>query len=180
MNLDVLALHERAAAVKVMGFDVDGVLTDGRLYFGPEGDTLKTFHTRDGHGLKLLRAGGIEPVVISGRRNAALTLRCQELGVVGIFGVEDKVAAMAQLLSERRLDFSCAGYMGDDVVDLPLMRRCRFAAAPADAHPEVRLRAHWISAYPGGSGAVRELCEHLLRASGAWSAVMKPYLGDAP
>lgn len=166
----------KATRVRLMGFDVDGVLTDGRLYYGPEGDTLKAFHTLDGHGLKLLARAGIEPIVISGRTSAALARRCAELGLPLAMGIEDKRSEMAARLAERGLGFEDAGYMGDDVVDLPLMLSCGFSAAPADAHELVKSRADWIASRPGGAGAVRELCDFLLRAQGRWDELLAPYL----
>lgn len=166
----------KATRVRLMGFDVDGVLTDGRLYYGPEGDTLKAFHTLDGHGLKLLVRAGIEPIVISGRTSAALAQRCAELGLPLAMGIEDKRSEMAARLAERGLEFEEAGYMGDDVVDLPLMLSCGFSAAPADAHELVKSRADWIASRPGGGGAVRELCDFLLHAQGRWDELLTPYL----
>jgi 3-deoxy-D-manno-octulosonate 8-phosphate phosphatase (KDO 8-P phosphatase) len=166
----------KAARVRLMGFDVDGVLTDGRLYYGPAGDTLKAFHTLDGHGLKLLARAGIEPIVISGRTSAALARRCAELGLPLAMGIEDKHAEMATRLAARGLGFEAAGYMGDDVVDLPLMLSCGFSAAPADAHELVKSRADWIAPRPGGRGAVRALCDFLLHAQGRWDELLAPYL----
>ncbi|MBA4194862.1 MAG: HAD hydrolase family protein [Hydrogenophaga sp.] len=157
----------RAQPVKVLLLDVDGVLTDGGLHFTEAGETLKRFHTLDGHGLKLLQRAGITPAVVSGRDSAPLRVRLQALGITHLrLGTEDKAPAAHDILQSLGLDWSAAAAMGDDWPDLPLLTRAALAAAPPDAHPEVRARAHWISARPAGAGAVRELCDLLLVASG--------------
>lgn len=157
----------RAQPVKVLLLDVDGVLTDGGLHFTEGGETLKRFHTLDGHGLKLLQRAGITPAVVSGRDSAPLRVRLQALGITHLrLGTEDKAPAAQDILQSLGLDWSAAAAMGDDWPDLPLLTRAAFAAAPPDAHPEVRARAHWISQRPAGAGAVRELCDLLLVAGG--------------
>lgn len=157
----------RAQPVKVLLLDVDGVLTDGGLYFSEAGETLKRFHTLDGHGLKLLQRAGITPAVVSGRDSAALRMRLQALGITHLrLGTEDKAPAAQEILQSLGLDWDAAAAMGDDWPDLALLTRAAFAAAPPDAHPEVRARAHWVSQRPAGAGAVRELCDLLLLASG--------------
>lgn len=157
----------RAQPVKVLLLDVDGVLTDGGLYFSEAGETLKRFHTLDGHGLKLLQRAGITPAVVSGRDSAALRMRLQALGITHLrLGTEDKAPAAHDILQSLGLGWDAAAAMGDDWPDLPLLTRAAFAAAPPDAHPEVRTRAHWVSQRPAGAGAVRELCDLLLLASG--------------
>lgn len=157
----------RAQPVKVLLLDVDGVLTDGGLHFTEAGETLKRFHTLDGHGLKLLQRAGITPAVVSGRDSAPLRVRLQALGITHLrLGTEDKAPAAHDILQSLGLDWSAAAAMGDDWPDLPLLTRAALAAAPPDAHPEVRARVHWISARPAGAGAVRELCDLLLVASG--------------
>jgi 3-deoxy-D-manno-octulosonate 8-phosphate phosphatase (KDO 8-P phosphatase) len=153
------------AKIRLLILDVDGVLTDGRLYFGPRGEALKVFHVRDGHGIKLLMGSGLEVAAISGRKSAALTVRMRELGVRRVVqGCSDKVAALRTLC--KRLDLSPlqSACIVDDTPDLPLMSAVGFAAAVADAHPLVASAAHWISSVPGGRGAVRELCDAILRA----------------
>ncbi len=155
----------KAARVRVMGFDVDGVLTDGGLVFGPEGDQLKIFSSQDGHGLKLLSAAGITVTVISGRRSAALAERARNLGVTHLhMGIEDKRACYAGLLATLGASFETAGYMGDDVVDLDVLRACGFSATVADGHAEVRRQVDYVARQPGGRGAVREVCDLLLAA----------------
>ena len=156
------------AKIELLVLDVDGVLTDGRLYFSGSGEALKTFHVRDGHGIKLLMQSGVAVAAVSGRRSPAVTARMRELKVRHVVqGCADKVAALIELT--QRLDIAplaCACLV-DDTPDLPLMAAVGFAAAVADAHPLVLSAAHWISEAPGGLGAVRELCDAMLRARGA-------------
>ncbi len=148
-----------------MILDVDGVLTDGRLYFSARGEALKTFHVHDGHGIKLLMASGVTVAAISGRRSAAVTARMRELDVPHVLqGCSDKVEAFVDLAASLDIDPLAGACIVDDTPDLPLMAAVGFAAAVADAHPLVRSAAHWVSTRPGGGGAVRELCDELLRA----------------
>jgi len=148
--------------------DVDGVLTDGRLYFSARGEALKCFHVRDGHGIKLLMRSGVTVAVASGRRSAAVAARLRELKVRQIAqGCGDKVRALLDVTRRLGIDPLAAACLVDDTPDLPLMSAVGFAAAVADAHPLVRAAAHWVSKAPGGRGAVRELCDALLRARAA-------------
>ncbi|TSE20888.1 3-deoxy-D-manno-octulosonate 8-phosphate phosphatase KdsC [Tepidimonas alkaliphilus] len=164
----------RAQEVRVAFFDVDGVLTDGGLFYGPAGEQLKRFHTLDGHGLKLLRRAGIEPAVVTGRDAPALRARLQALGVRHArFGAEDKRPAAEAILAELGLDWSQAAAIGDDWPDLPLLRRCAFSAAPPSAHAEVRARVHHVTAAPAGGGAAREFCDLLLVAAGCYRALLE-------
>jgi len=166
----------RAQGVRVVFFDVDGVFTDGGLYFGDTGETLKRFHTLDGYGIKLLQQAGITPAVITGRDAAALRLRLRALGVTyARFGTEDKQPAAQELLTALELDWSQAAAMGDDWPDIPLLRRVAFACAPVNAHCEVRALAHYTTAAHGGQGAVRELCDLLLTASGHYARQLARY-----
>ncbi|WP_372658883.1 KdsC family phosphatase [Hydrogenophaga sp.] len=159
----------RAQAVRVVFFDVDGVLTDGGLYFSEAGESMKRFHTLDGHGIKLLQRAGITPAVISGRDSAALRQRLAALGVTRVrLGTEDKRPAAEAILAELGLDWSAAAAMGDDWPDLPMMRRAALACAPSTAHAEVLAIAHHVPLRLPGAGAVRELCDLLLVASGAY------------
>jgi 3-deoxy-D-manno-octulosonate 8-phosphate phosphatase (KDO 8-P phosphatase) len=153
------------ANIQLLILDVDGVLTDGRLYFGAKGEALKVFHVRDGHGIKLLMAAGVQVAAFSGRRSAATAARLRELRVPTIVqGCSDKLAALNKLTKRLKVDpLNCACIV-DDTPDLPLMSAVGFAAAVSDAHPVVLSAAHWIARLPGGSGAVRELCDALLRA----------------
>lgn len=166
----------RAQAVRVAFFDVDGVLTDGGLYISEQGETLKRFHTLDGHGLKLLQQAGITPAVITGRDSAPLRLRLRALGIEhAIFGTEDKRPAAEQILTTLGLQWSQAAAMGDDWPDLPVMRRSAIACAPAQAHAEVRAQAHYTTTASGGEGAVREWCDLLLIASGHYRRLLAAY-----
>lgn len=168
---------DKARRVALMGFDVDGVLTDGSLYYTPLGDAMKGFSSLDGHGLKMLQRWGVEVAIISGRSSAALELRAANLGVTELhMGIEDKRATMGELLARRGLGFAEAGYMGDDVVDLPVLRACGFSAAVADAHDELLGRVDYVTQRRGGCGAVREVCDLILRARGKWDQAMAEYL----
>src|SRR5258705_11666355 len=155
---------ERASRVKLMMFDVDGVLTDGGLMFTAEGDTMKSFNSMDGHGAKLLREAGIDTAIITGRKSGIVAVRAKELKITHLYqGIENKPEAFAQLLRETGMTPEECGYMGDDWVDLGGMLKVGFAAAPANSHPEVIARAHWVSEERGGNGTVRAGCDTLLR-----------------
>ena len=153
------------ARIELLILDVDGVLTDGRLYFGARGEALKVFHVRDGHGIKLLMGAGVAVAAFSGRRSGAVAARMKELGVSHlVHGCKDKVAALQRLSQRLGLGpLNCACIV-DDTPDLPLMSAVGLAAAVADAHPVVLSAAHWIAKAKGGRGAVRELCDAMLRA----------------
>lgn len=164
------ALLLRAQNVRVAFFDVDGVLTDGGLYMGAEGEVLKRFHTLDGHGIKLLRAAGITPALISGRDSPALRQRAVALNIEhAIYGREDKLPAALDILKRLSLDWSAAAAMGDDWPDLPVLSRCALAVAPPQAHPEVRARTHYLTTAAAGQGAAREFCDLLLCAHGRYA-----------
>lgn len=161
--------HARAptslAKIELLILDVDGVLTDGSLYFGARGEALKVFHVRDGHGIKLLMHAGVHVAAVSGRRSAAVGARMRELGVVSVVqGCRDKVAALQRIAGRIGIPVRNSACIVDDTPDLPLMSAVGFAAAVADAHPLVRRAAHWVARTAGGRGAVRELCDELLRA----------------
>lgn len=168
----------RARNVRLMGFDVDGVLTDGSLYFDASGDGMKAFNSRDGLGMAKLLAGvGIRLAIITGRKSALVERRAENLGIDLVFqGVEDKRAVMAGLLAREGLDFAQAGYMGDDVVDIAVMRACGFSVTVADGHPLAKQCANYVTRAPAGLGAVREACEHILRAQGRLDQALAPYL----
>ncbi|MCK9379937.1 MAG: HAD hydrolase family protein [Sulfuritalea sp.] len=177
MTAVVTAAMAKVARVVLMGFDVDGVLTDGTLYFSSQGDEIKAFSSLDGHGLKMLQRAGIEVAIISGRSSRALALRAENLGVKELhMGVTDKRALLAGLAAQRGIELLHTGYMGDDVVDLPILRACGFSAAVADAHDEVLARVDYVATKGGGRGAVREVCDLILRAQGKWTAAMAEYL----
>jgi len=150
-------------AIRLLVLDVDGVLTDGRLYFGPRGETLKAFHVRDGVGLKELQRAGLTVAVISGRRSPMVAARCRELGVRHVLqGVGDKLAALTRLCARLKLTPAACACVGDDLQDVPLMRAAALSFAVADAHQDARRAADVVTRLPGGRGAVREVCDHLL------------------
>ena len=153
------------ARIQLVILDVDGVLTDGRLYFSARGEALKVFHVRDGHGIKLLLAAGVAVAAFSGRRSAAVAARMRELGVPHVVqACSDKVAALRRLTRRLGLDPLNCACLCDDTPDLPLMSAVGVAGAVADAHPVVLAAAHWTARAKGGCGAVRELCDAVLRA----------------
>jgi 3-deoxy-D-manno-octulosonate 8-phosphate phosphatase (KDO 8-P phosphatase) len=165
-----------AQGIRVAFFDVDGVMTDGGIFMGETGETLKRFHILDGLGLKLLERGGITPVVITGRDSKPLRLRLQALGVQRVYyGTEDKRPAAEQALAQLGLDWSQAAGIGDDWPDLPVLRRCAFPAAPPNAHVEVRDCARYVTQAAAGAGAVREFCDLLLVASGRYAQLLEAY-----
>ena len=167
----------RAQGIRVAFFDVDGVLTDGGLYISEAGESLKRFHTLDGHGLKLLQRAGITPAVITGRDSAALRVRLKALGITQVhYGTEDKRPAAEQTLQALGLEWQQAAVIGDDWPDLPVMQRCALACAPANAHAEARARAHHVTQAPGGYGAAREFCDLLLVASGRYAELLQEAL----
>lgn len=154
-----------AGAIRLLVLDVDGVLTDGRLSFGPAGELVKVFHVRDGHGIKRVLDAGIEVAVISGRSSRAVARRCRELGIRHLHqGVGDKAAALERLRSRLGVSAAHCACIGDDEPDVPLMRAVGLAFAVADAHASARAAAHRVTSLPGGAGAVREVCDLLLAA----------------
>lgn len=173
MPLGFEAVSRRAKIIRLLVLDVDGVLTDGRIIYTDRGEEIKQFHVRDGHGLKLAQRGGITIALVSGRSSAAVAHRAANLGVPYLYqGVRDKVAVVAALQSDLGIAWPETAVVGDDLVDLPLLRRAGLAVAVADAAPEVKELAHWITSLPGGQGAVREVCELLLKAQGKWEALL--------
>jgi 3-deoxy-D-manno-octulosonate 8-phosphate phosphatase (KDO 8-P phosphatase) len=173
----LLKAQGRGLGMKCAIFDVDGVLTDGRLYIGEHGETVKAFSTLDGHGLKLLRQGGIEPLIITGRDSPAVRRRVADLGLVhAVYGAQDKLAAAQVLLATLGVAWDEVAAIGDDWPDLPLLSRAGFACAPANAHAEVRAVAHHVTAAAGGHGAGREFCDLLLMAAGRYAALLQGHL----
>ena len=168
---------ERARRIRLMLFDVDGVLTDGQLWYGPMGVELKAFHGFDGHGLKMLADSGVPTGILTGRSSAAVGTRAKELGVSHLMqGVSDKRAAYEDLLQRLSLESDAVGYMGDDLVDLPVLVRCGLACAPREAPEDVRSRVHYSPPAAAGFGAVREVCEMLMRAQGTLAGMLEKYL----
>lgn len=160
----------RAQQVRVMMLDVDGVLTDGRLLYLPDGREAKTFHVRDGLGIQLMIASGVPVALISGRRSEATARRAEELGIqLTYLGIADKEEAFQDILQRLDLNESQVAYVGDDLPDLHLMKKVGLSMAVADAASEVRAAAHVVLRTNGGQGAVREACERILKAKGAWN-----------
>lgn len=167
----------KAARLKLLILDVDGVLTDGRLFFDNQGLEYKCFHARDGHGIKLLRQTGVEVAVISGRKSNSVALRMQSLGIEHVYqGYENKIAALENLMQKLGVDPVQVAHVGDDVLDLPIMTRVGLAIAVDDANFAVKQRAHWCTTLPGGQGAVREVCDLIMQAQGTFAAVLDSYL----
>jgi 3-deoxy-D-manno-octulosonate 8-phosphate phosphatase (KDO 8-P phosphatase) len=167
----------QAQGLRAAIFDVDGVLTDGRLYISEDGESFKAFHALDGHGLKLLPRAGIEPVVITGRDSPAVRRRLADLGITRAhFGVHDKLAVAQALLDAQGWSWDELAVIGDDWPDLPLMVRAGFVGAPANAHAEAKAVAHHVSALRGGEGAAREFCDLLLMASGRYAELLHGHL----
>lgn len=170
-------ITERAKRIKLLLLDVDGVLTDGRLYFSNQGDEFKTFNTLDGHGLKMLQKSGVKVGIITGRTSNLVAKRANDLGIkILIQGREDKWAALQEILQEHPLPLEDIAFMGDDWPDLTVMCRVGLALAPANAHVSVAERAHWVSNLRGGEGAVREACDLIMTAQNTFASILKPYL----
>lgn len=171
------ALLLQAQGVRAAVFDVDGVLTDGRLYVGEHGETVKAFHALDGHGLKLLAQGGIAPLVVTGRDSPAVRRRVADLGIRhAVYGAHDKLAATAALLAQLTLAWDAVAAIGDDWPDLPVLARVGFAVAPSNAHAEVRALVDHVTAAAGGHGAAREFCDLLLVAAGGYDRLLQGHL----
>lgn len=165
------AVIERARNIKLMIFDVDGILTDGRLWYSEHGEMLKGFNALDGHGLRLLREGGIGVALFTGREGPIVARRAAELGIAIVRqGVRDKGRALMALAQEKGLDSAQIGFMGDDIIDLPALQRAGFAASVPNAPAYITQAVHWVSSVPGGSGAARECCDLLLASQGRLSA----------
>jgi len=170
------AVAERARRVRLMIFDVDGVLTDGTLYYGPDGETLKAFNILDGHGLRMLASSGVRTAILSGRRSAAVERRAADLGMeIVLQGIDDKLAAFAELTARTELDSSQCGFMGDDLPDLPVLARCGFAASVPNAPEAIRSSVHYVTRAAGGRGAAREVCEVVMAAQGTLDGALDRY-----
>ncbi len=168
---------DRAKKIKLLILDVDGVLTDGRLFFDDQGREYKCFHARDGHGIKLLRQTGVEVAVISGRKSNSVALRMQSLGIAYVYqGHEEKLSVFAGLLEQLSVKAGQVAFVGDDLLDLPIMTRVGLPIAVQDAHFTVKDYACWCTRSAGGQGAVREVCDLLMQAQGNLDAVIQSYL----
>lgn len=167
----------RAARIKLVAFDIDGVMTDGGLHYTDDGHELKTFNVQDGLGIVLLKRAGIQVAIITGRTSNVVACRAKDLGIEHVFhGVGDKRAVAGNLLEQLGLHWSELAFMGDDLIDLPAMAQCGFAIAPANARPIVKERVHAVTEAAGGHGAVREAVEFILDAQGKLDAAFAPYL----
>lgn len=170
-------LSTRAKRIRLAIFDVDGVLTDGSLYLSDSGEETKAFNTQDGHGMKMLQSSGVTLAIITGRTSRCVELRALNLGVSLLFqGASDKLQVYRDLLASRGLEPEETAYMGDDLVDLPVLRRCGLAFAVPDAPEIVRQHAHYVTRRKGGHGAVREVCEFMLRMQGKYDEQLAGYL----
>ena len=170
-------LTSRAKLIRLVAFDVDGVMTDGGLYYSDSGEEFKRFNSLDGHGLKMLRASGVEIALITGRTSRCVATRAQDLGIAHVYqGVENKLEAMVNLLNKLKLSRDAAAYMGDDVVDLTVMRHVGMAITVPDAPLLVREHSHYITLRNGGYGAVRETCEMIMSAQDTLDKQLAPYL----
>ncbi len=168
---------ERAKQIRMVIFDVDGVLTDGSLFLGDDGQEYKAFNSRDGHGMTMLQQTGVKLAVITGRSSEVVRIRMQSLGVEHVYqGRRDKVPAYEELKRASGLADEQIAYVGDDVVDLPVMRRVGLSIAVADAHPLLQQHAHWHTRSPGGRGAGRDVCEFIMEAQGNLGTMMERYL----
>ncbi|MGR9073503.1 MAG: 3-deoxy-manno-octulosonate-8-phosphatase KdsC [Gammaproteobacteria bacterium] len=170
-------LKNKASRIRLLTLDVDGVLTDGRLFFDNQGNEYKAFHARDGHGIKLLRRSGVEIAVISGRKAESVKLRMESLGIEHVYqGQEDKIAALEEIAGRLGIRVEESAHMGDDLLDLPVMKRAGFSIAVGDAHFAVKDYADWCTQLPGGAGAVREACDFIMQAQGKLEEVIRSYL----
>ncbi len=169
-------IFDKAAQIKLLIFDVDGVLTDGRLIFGDDGQEYKAFHSRDGHGMKMLQRSGVEVGIITGRTSKVVEHRMANLGIQHVYqGKLEKLPAFEELIAKLKLKPEQVAYMGDDVVDLPIMLRVGLAVATHDAHALVSKHAHWQAPHNGGQGAARDLCELIMEAQGTLDAALQHY-----
>ncbi|HVG33826.1 MAG TPA: HAD hydrolase family protein [Pyrinomonadaceae bacterium] len=174
---ELAEIERRAARIKLLLMDCDGVLTDGRIQLIGDADEQKSFHTRDGHGLVLFHRAGLSSGIISGRTSTALSRRARDLSITYLRqGALDKIKDFEELLAEAEIEESEVAFIGDDVTDIPLMERAELAVAVADATRETREAAHYVTQLPGGYGAVREVTEIILKAQGHWDDLMKRYI----
>lgn len=170
-------IMEKAAQIRLIIFDVDGVLTDGSLYLGDDGQEYKAFNSKDGHGMKTLRESGVEIGIITGRTSNVVEMRMKSLGIQHVYqGKHDKLPAFEELKAKLKLKNEQIAYVGDDVVDLPIMCKIGLAIAVQDAHHMVKQHAHWHTPSAGGRGAAREACELLMEAQGNLKRMTEQYL----
>ena len=171
------AIFDQAKRIKMIIFDVDGVLTDGTLYLADDGQEYKSFNSLDGHGMKMLKNSGVALAIITGRTSKVVLHRAQNLGVDHLYqGCHDKLETYQELLNKIQLEPAETAFMGDDVIDLPVMRRCGLALCVPAAPALVKQHAHYVTENGGGRGAVREVCEIIMRAQGTYDDQMAPFL----
>jgi len=172
-------LIEKAKKIKLLILDVDGVLTDNRLFYGDNGVEYKTFYTRDGHGMVMLQKSDVEIGIITGRKSQLVSNRMKDLKVKHVYqGVPDKLPTFTKLIEELGLELNEIAYVGDDILDLPILLRVGLAVTPLDGDNEVKSRVHHVSQHAGGHGCVREVCEIIMRAQGSWQQHMDFYLRE--
>lgn len=170
-------VRRRMAGVRLLCLDVDGVLTDGALYFTETGREIKTFSSQDGHALKMLAGTGVATAIITGRSTRLVARRARELGIDHLYqGARDKRVAFDALLERTGVDAAATAHVGDDIPDLAILRRAGLAVAPANLNPSIRPYVHHVTRAAGGAGAIRELCEQIMRAQGTWDAALEPWL----
>jgi 3-deoxy-D-manno-octulosonate 8-phosphate phosphatase (KDO 8-P phosphatase) len=175
---DEATIQRQAARIRLLLFDVDGVLTDGRILVHPDGTESKAFNIRDGAGIVWAHRAGLRTGLLSGRHSPATAVRAAQLGIPIVRHQRgDKLGVFEAVLRDEALDAGSVAFMGDDLLDLPVLLRVGLSAAPSDADPEVARRVNWVSRYAGGAGAARELIELVLRAQGKWDQVLEGYLG---
>ncbi len=171
------ALTLKAQKIKLLILDVDGVMTDNKLFYGNDNQEYKTFNTRDGHGMVLLQKSNIDIAIITGRKSNLVTKRMSDLKVKHVYqGVPDKLPTFLQLVDDLGIEFSEIAYIGDDILDLPILTRIGLSVSPADGDGEVKSRVDYISQFKGGEGCVREVCEIIMRAQGTWQQHMDFFL----
>ena len=171
------AAYDKASRVRLMVFDVDGILTDGKLLFGPEGEIIKVFHVLDGQGFRLLEKAGIKVAIITARQSPMVQKRAEDLGVEHVYmGAHDKRRAFSALLEKTGFTPADCGYIGDDLIDLPVLLQVGFSASVPNAHSEVRNRVDYVTHTEGGYGAAREICDLILKAQGKYQAIMETFL----
>jgi len=172
-------MQARLAKIRLLLLDVDGVMTDGRIIYDDRGGETKAFDVRDGHGLKLLQRAGIRVGIITGRQSPVVDRRASELGIELVYqGAKDKLLPFREILAKTGLTADAVAYVGDDLPDLPVLRRVGFAVTVADAMAELKPHVHYITHAPGGRGAVREICDLLLQAGGHWESLTARYFAE--
>ncbi len=177
MTTALKTLSQRTKSIKLIGFDVDGIMTNGQLYFSSRGEEMKSFHVRDGLGIKLLQRVGIETCIITGRHSEIVNTRARELNISHVFqGVDDKLGCFEKLIKQLRLSWEECAYMGDDLQDLPILKRCAVSLTVAEAPTLIRNQVDWIASVGGGEGAVRQAAEFLLSSRGQWQEAVAPWL----